>query len=78
MSDWEHFNGPFKFDASPIGSIGCLVITHNKPVTRLSWDFRDHQGFSIGPALNHYRCFRVVDAVTKHLIYYDTVEFLHD
>ena len=78
MSAWEQFNGLFNFDATPIVPIGRPVIIHNKPGTHLSWDFRGRQCFNIGPALNHYRCFRVVDAVTKHLIYSDTVAFLHD
>ena len=36
ISDWDHFNGIFNFDATPIGLIGCPVIIHNKPGTRLS------------------------------------------
>ena len=35
MSAWEHFNGPFNFDATPIGPIGCPVIIHNKTGTHL-------------------------------------------
>ena len=77
MSAWEHFNGLFNFDANPIGPIGCPVIIHNKPGTCLSWDFHIHKGFNIGPAMQHYQCFHMFDAVTKHLLFSDTVEFLH-
>ena len=55
MSAWEHFNGPFNFDATPISPIGFPVIIHNNPGTCLSWDFRGRQGFNIGPALQHYQ-----------------------
>ena len=51
---------------------------HNKPNIRKSWDFRGHNGFNIGPALNQYRCFHVVDSANKSLFYSNTVEFLHD
>ena len=79
MSAWESFNNtPFNFDATPIGPCGCAVIIHNKPSKRQSWAFRGRDGFSIGPALQHYRCFQVVDVLTKALIISDTVEFRHD
>ena len=42
------------------------------------WDFCGCSGFNIGPALKHYRCFQVVDGAINALLYYDTVEFLHE
>jgi hypothetical protein len=79
MSAWEFYNkAPFNFDATPIGPCGCPVIIHNKPNKRASWAFRGRDGFNIGPALSHYRCFEVVDSDTKALIISDTVEFRHD
>jgi hypothetical protein len=54
ISAWESFNGPLNYDATPLGPIGCPVIIHNKASTRNSWDFRGRDGFSIGPALQHY------------------------
>ena len=78
ISAWEHLHGPFNFDATPIGPIGCPFIIHTKPGIRKTWDFRGHSGFNIGLALKHYRCFHVVDGATKALLYYDTDEFLHE
>ena len=72
MSAWKHFNGPFNFNATPIGPLGCPIVIYNKPGRRKSWDFRGCKGFKVGPALNHYRCFYVVDEVTKVLCYSDT------
>ena len=68
ISAWEHYNGPFNFDATPIGPMGCPVIIHSNPSTQRSWDFCGRKGFSIGPALNHYRCFHVTNATTKALL----------
>ena len=31
MSAWDHFNGPFNFDATPLAPIGYPVIIHTKP-----------------------------------------------
>ena len=58
--------------------MGCPVIIHNKPSTRKYWNFRGRKGFNIGPALNHYRCFHLSDAVTKSLLFSDTVEFMRN
>ena len=77
MSAWEHFNEPFNFDATPIVPIVCLFIIHNNPGTCLSWDFHGRQGFNISPAIQHYRGFHMVDAVTKHLLLSYTVELIH-
>ena len=77
MSAWEHLHGPFNFDATPLGPIGCPVIIHTKPSIRKTWDFCGRSGFNIGPALKHYRCFHVVDGATKAILFSDTIEFLH-
>ena len=62
---WEHFNGPFNFDATPLVSIGCRFLIHNKPSTQTYWDFHARDGFNVYPALEHYRCFQVNDTATK-------------
>eukprot|EP00804_Cyclotella_cryptica_P022924 CCRYP_018758-RA/>CCRYP_018758-RA protein AED:0.17 eAED:0.24 QI:0/0/0/1/0.5/0.33/3/0/705 len=74
----EYFNNtPFNFDATPLGPCGCPVLIHNKPSKHSSWAFCGRDGFNIGPALSHYRCFQVVDADTKAIVISDTVEFRH-
>ena len=55
LSAWEAFNGPFNFDATPLGPMGCRVLIHNKPSTRASWAFRACDGFYVRPALLNYR-----------------------
>ena len=78
LSAWEAFNGPFNFDATLLSPIGCRVLIHNKLSTRASWAFRARDGFYVGPALLHYRCFQVVDTTTKSTIIYNTIEFRHN
>ena len=77
ISAWEHFNGPFNFDATPLGPPGCKIIAHARGSTRLSWDYRGHMGFYIGPALDHYRCHKLIKSSTSAVIISDTVVFQH-
>ena len=45
---WEDFNAPFNFKATPLGSIVCRVLIHNKPSTRASWAFCACDGLYVG------------------------------
>jgi len=77
ISAWEFFQGPFDFNKTPLGPVGCRVLIYAKPATRRSWDFRAKEGFYIGPALDFYRCFKLVKSDTKSQVISDTVEFHH-
>jgi hypothetical protein len=77
ISAWEFFQCPFNFNKMPLGSVGCHVLIHAKPATWQSWDFRAKPGFYIGPALNLYRCFKLVKSDTKSQVILDTVKFFH-
>jgi hypothetical protein len=71
ISMWELFEG------TPLGLVGCCVLIHAKTVTRRSWDFRAKPGFYIGPALDSYRCFKLVKTNTKSKVISDIVKFCH-
>ena len=43
-----------------------------------SWDQKGREGFSVGPALQHYRCIHAIDSKTKALIITDTAKYLHE
>jgi hypothetical protein len=75
ISAWEYFNGPFDFNKTPLAPMGCRVLIHAKPSVRQSWDYRAKQGFYVGPALNHYRCYELVKSDTKQKVISDTVQF---
>ena len=77
ISAWEYFQSPFDFNKTPLGPVGSQVLIHAKPITRRSWDFQAKQGFYIGPVLDSYRCFKLVNADTKSQRISDTVEFRH-
>jgi hypothetical protein len=61
----------------PLGPVSCPVLIHAKLVTRRSWDFRAKSGFYIGPALESYRCFKLVNADTKSQVISDTVKIFY-
>ena len=39
ISAWEYFNGPFDFNKTLLGPVGCQVLIHAKPSMRRSWDY---------------------------------------
>ncbi len=77
ISAREYFNGPFDFNKTPLAPVGCRVLIHAKPVTRKSWNYRAKQGFYVGPALDHYKCYKLVKSETKQKVTSNMVEFRH-
>jgi hypothetical protein len=77
ISTWEYFNGPVDFNKTPLAPVSCRVPIQAKPTTRRSWDYRAKQGFYIGTALDHCRCYKLVKSEMKQKVISDTVEFRH-
>jgi hypothetical protein len=74
---WEYFNGLFDFNKTPLAPVGCRVLIHARPATRQSWDYRAKQGFYVGPALDHYRCYKLIKSEMKQKVISNTGEFRH-
>jgi hypothetical protein len=74
---WECLFGPYNFDATPMGPTGCKVLIHNKAGLRKSWDYRCKEGYYVGPALQHYRCYQVISKDSGALTISDVVKFKH-
>jgi hypothetical protein len=77
ISTWEYFNGLFDFNKTPLAPVGCRVLIPAKPAKCRSWDYRAKQGYYVGPALDHYRCYKLVKSETKQKVISNTVEFRH-
>ena len=77
ISEWEYFNVDFDYAATPLGPIGCKIIIHNTSNKKKYLDQRGREGFSVGPALHHYRCVKAIYSKTKSLLIIDTAEYLH-
>jgi hypothetical protein len=53
---------------------GCKIIAHEKPGKRRTWAPHRHHGYSLGPAMHHYRCQNVYISTTASERIVDTLE----
>eukprot|EP01034_Spumella_vulgaris_P038071 gene38071-46978_t len=60
ISAWQQLHGHYDFNSHPIAPPGMRIVTHDKPSDRASWAPHGTEGFYVGPAFQHYRCFRVI------------------
>ena len=65
--------GAFNFAQHPIAPAGTRVLIHDKPTVRSSWAPHGVPGYYLGPALQHYRSYRVWSSATKATRVTDTV-----
>ena len=72
---WEYFSGPFQYEANPLGTLGMNVIIHKKAYRRHSWYFRGKYVWSVGAAMDHYRCQKLVSKDNNTEMVSDTIEF---
>ena len=75
LSANEQLNGTFDFNRTPLAPPGTKVIVHVKPLVRQTWAPHGLDGWYIGPAMEHYRCFDTYISSTAHTRVSDTVEF---
>jgi hypothetical protein len=54
---------------------GCKIMAHEKPAKRRTWSPHGQQGYSLGPAMHHYRCQNVYISPTASERIVDTLEF---
>jgi hypothetical protein len=75
MSAYAQFNGHFDFNRTPLAPPGTRIIAHEKPYQRASWDHHGLDGYYVGTALDHYRCYQAHITKTKGNRIVHTVEF---
>ena len=76
LSAHAYLFGNFDFARTPLAPPGIKVVAHNKPSTRSSWELNGDIGYYLGPATQHYRCFRIYFPKTKSIRITDTVTFI--
>jgi hypothetical protein len=74
VSAYEHLEGTFDFNRTPLAPPGTKVVIHEKPKQRASWVVHGLDGWYFGPALDHYRCYKVYVTKTVATRITDTVE----
>jgi hypothetical protein len=75
MSAYAQLNGHFDFNRTPLSPPGTRIIAHEKPDQRAFWDPHGLDGYYLGPALDHYRCYQVNITEIKETRSVDTVYF---
>jgi hypothetical protein len=65
LSAWEQIHGRYDFNKSPIAPPGIKVLAHEKTTQRATWSTHAFSAWYIGPALKHYRCYKVWATKTR-------------
>ena len=76
LSAYTYLHGIHNFATTPLAPAGTKVVIHKKPQNRASWDYHGRTGWYIGPAPDHYRCFRCFIPSTGREIITDTLRFI--
>jgi hypothetical protein len=75
LSAAAHFHGLLDYNKKNFPPPGCKIIAHEKPGKRRTWATPGQRGYSLGPAMHHYRCQNVyISAMASERIV-DTLEF---
>jgi hypothetical protein len=75
LSAAAHFHGLVDYNKTAFAPPGCKIIAHKKPGKRRTWAPHWQHGYSLGPAMHHYRCQNVYILATASERIVDTLEF---
>ena len=75
LSAYQQLFGNFNFNNTPLAPPGTKILIHETPDVRQTWAPHSVDGWYIGPALEHYRCYRCYVPTTRRERISDTVEF---
>jgi hypothetical protein len=74
LSAAAHYHGLVDYNNTAFALPGCKIIAHKKPGSR-TWAPHGQHGYSLGPAMHHYRCQNayILTASSDRIV--DTLEF---
>jgi hypothetical protein len=75
LSSEAHLSGTFDFNRTPLTPLGTRVMVHETPKKQRSWAIHGQEGWYLGHAPEHYRCYRVFVSSTAAERIAETVEF---
>ena len=76
LSAHAYLFGNHNFNKVPLVPPGTKLVVHNKPGKRPSWAFHGDDGWSIGPAPQHYRCIKCYIPKTHSTRISDTISII--
>jgi hypothetical protein len=71
-----HFHGQVDYNKTVSAPPGCKIIAHEKPSQRRTWAPHYQPGYSLGPAMHHYRCQNLYITSTASERIVDTLDTL--
>ena len=75
LSAEAYLIGAFDFNVTPLAPPGTKVLIHETPNRRKTWAVYGVDGWYLGSAPEHYRCYQVYAAKTRAERIAQTVEF---
>jgi hypothetical protein len=75
LSAAVHYHGLVDYNKTAFAPPGCKITAHEKPGKRRAWAPHVQHGYSLGPAMHHYRCQNVYISTTASKRIVDTLEF---
>jgi hypothetical protein len=75
LSASTHIDGQYDYNRSPLAPPGTIIIAHKTPSRRRTWAPHGQDGWYIGLALEHYRCYMVYVNKTRGEKIVEIVEF---
>jgi hypothetical protein len=75
LSAATHLFGQYDFNRAPMAPPGTIIVAHETPGRRRTWAPHGQDGWYIGSALEHYRCYTVYITKTRSNRTVETVQF---
>ena len=75
LSAYAQLEGTFDFNRTPLAPPGTRVFVHEKPTQRRTWGPHGIDGWYVGPAMDHYQCYRIWIPSTHAERIADTIQF---
>jgi hypothetical protein len=75
LSAATHIYGQYDFNRAPMAPPGTIIVAHETPNRRRTWAPHGQDGWYIGPALEHYRCYTVYVTNNRGERVVETVDF---
>jgi hypothetical protein len=75
ISAATHIFAQYDFNRAPMAPLGTRIIAHETPNQRRTWAPHGQDGWCLGPALEHYRCYTVYNTKTRGDRIVETVDF---
>ena len=77
ISAYAHIYGQHGFNKMLLAPMGCVVLLHNKPDIRQTWDSYAIKRFYIETSREHYKCYKIWVKSTRSMWVADTICFRH-